>query len=329
MDTAREHTTVTDTAPPRTRRRPRRPPPVTVMACVGALAIGVELYVLTRWAIDTGVRFDLGDQSSLPPWRRTAMWVLQVMVLPILLALAWWVVRQSRRAGRLTFDAALLIGYLTSFWLSPMMNFRHRGVAFSAAAVHTRSWGQYIPFWDSPGAQHQIELLGIIVGYGGLMAFLYLTIAMMRLTFLRRWPQLGGVRLVAALLVISPIATLVMDLAWVPGAGMYAYTTGVPQLTLFTGEWYRIPYHVCLASGFPLYGLPFLARHYAAKSPDGHGGIWRGSTDLNPRARPLVQVLAVIGLVHICLVLYGLGLWAGDTLSGPHPVTLPSMLHFI
>jgi hypothetical protein len=94
---------------------------------------------------------------------------------------------------------------------------------------------------------------------------------------------------------------VLIETIWVR-TGAYAYREGVPALTLFSGQWYQVPIYLPVASGVLWFGIAYLIRYYYLKNGP-ESTIFRGSRLLPRRTRTAVRVLAVIGLLDLCLML--------------------------
>src|SRR5690242_4427290 len=82
------------------------PRPVLYLAATGALLLAFELYVLGRWV--TGPHFTRTPTGpdTVSDRMRLGYTLLQVGVSAAVVPCAWfWVIRPSRREGRLTTDA--------------------------------------------------------------------------------------------------------------------------------------------------------------------------------------------------------------------------------
>lgn len=135
-----QQATVTTAARDGSRRRA----PVVAWAALGALALALEVWVLARWALDSGLH-PIPDRGSVSGVRGAVLWIWQALVVSVLAASAWYAVRTCRREGRMSMFAALFVGYLTAFWLDPLANLQRQAISYTDAALHVVAWGPYLP----------------------------------------------------------------------------------------------------------------------------------------------------------------------------------------
>lgn len=296
--------------------------PVTAWASAGALFLLVGGCVIGRWTASGGFSLGTRGLDSLSTGRQITLWASQGTVAILTVTLILWAVRQWRREKQLTFDVALYLGYLSQFWMDPLQNLRHVRVMFNAAALHTPTWGPYIPGWSSPGQEGQIQ--GIFSGWFGYSmgaAWLFVFSTIIRRTLLAYRPQLSGIRFVLAILSIATVLDLLMESFWIH-AGGYLYAEGWPPLTLFSGRWYQLPlYRTVLVAVFWV-SIPYLARHYYLRNGSGMV-VLRGIQGIPARWRSTVQALAVIGLLDCCILSIHLLVSLTSLIGGQIPLSNP------
>ncbi|GAA3238400.1 hypothetical protein GCM10010493_07500 [Streptomyces lavendulae subsp. grasserius] len=271
-----------------------------------------------RWIADGGLRLRIEGLSELSASRQAALWVAQGVVALTVVVAVVWAVRQCRRERRLTFDAALCLGYMSQFWLDPLIGFRHRTWLYDAAMVHTSSWGPYIPGWTSPHQDQQVEPLFFgWSGYFSGVAWIFLIGIVMKRIIRRLWPRLRGARFALTVLGVAVLIDLPIELFYIY-SGAFSISGGWPPLTLFSGHWYQLPLNYVAFIGIFWAGLPYLVRHYHIENgPD--TTILRGIQRVPEHRRTLVQTLAVIGFLNLCVVAFCLCFWLSGLAGGEAP----------
>lgn len=282
--------------------------PVAGWAAAGVLLLSIGASVMVRWLAAGGVGLSVGDVSSLGAVRRVVLWGVQGIVVVCVAGIAVWAVRQYRREHRLTFDIALCLGFLSSFWLDPIVKFRHPGLLYDRALVHVPTWGPFIPWWSSPNADRQIEsVLATGIGYLVPFGWFLVTAGVIRLIVLRRPQLLSRVRFPFVVLGVSVLLDIPFEMASIL-SGVYGYGAVFPALTLFSGQWYELPLYITFIMGLFWFAIPCLVRfRYAARGPE--STILRGLGRFPAGLRPAVQTLAAIGLINTCTLAMYLTFW--------------------
>ncbi|MFD3612128.1 spirocyclase AveC family protein [Streptomyces atroolivaceus] len=287
-------------APPVQRLRPT---PVILWATVGALFLGLETHVAARYLASGQLRLSTGDLGTMSTNRQSLLWTAQILVIAMIVPLIVWIARRCIIEHDMTVDAMLLLGFVSQAGLDPY--FSPMGM-LNSGSLHIPSWGEYLPAWSElfglPNPSTKVEPL-LVTGAGYLtgLVFALTAAAVMRIWILRRWPDLSGIRLVAAGLGTCAAIGLPIEIIWIQ-TGAYAYREGVPVLTLFSAEWYQVPVYLPLTSGIFWYGTAWLIRHlYLHHGPD--STVFRGTKLLPPRARTPVRALAVIGILDVSVML--------------------------
>jgi hypothetical protein len=249
------------------------------------------------------------------------MWIFQIGS-PILGALAIaHAVRSSRRIGRLSFDAMLVLAGAIAWWHDPLINWLRPSVFYNAEMVNLGSWSEQIPGWIGRNARFHVEpilMIGAVYLWLGL-AFAVLASAAMRRAK-RRWPHLGrgslvGVAWLAVFSIELPLEVLVVRVELV------AYPAAVHPLSLWAGTPHQLPLYgmvlwsAVLASG----GALRYFRDERGWSPVEHGA---DRLRVSARIRTAIRLLAVIGAVHAAALTYDLamniaGLYAGGVDEWP------------
>ncbi|MFJ2780133.1 MULTISPECIES: spirocyclase AveC family protein [unclassified Kitasatospora] len=304
--------------------RSRRITPATVFATLGALFLALQAWIFIRWAAagDAHAVPSAHDNISAP--REAAVWAVQAVVVLLAAVYTWIVVRQCRRTGQITFDAALLLGYVLAFWQSPLFNYRALSIVVNRHTVNVATWGEQIPGWHSPPGQPE-TLLGLSgLGFVALMTWVWIQ-AWLTIRISRRFPQWGWGRLLPATLAAGFVVDWAIEAVW-GSTGFFSYATQPTVLTLFEGHWYGMPLLYYAAVTLFISTGAVVIRHQAqARGTVPY--IFRGTELLTGRAPAAVRLLAGIGLANILLLTYfAVTLLISHFLGGPMPSDTPGYM---
>ncbi|WP_406346762.1 spirocyclase AveC family protein [Streptomyces sp. NBC_00648] len=297
--------------------------PVAAWAVIGALFLTAEALVMSRWAI-TGARWFPSGAYGLSPAGKLTVGAFQALsIAGVLFSIAWplWLCMKRRS---LTIEARLLVGYLSAFWLMPVVNYSGQVASYSKYLIATTDWGPFLPGWHGPNPDtHPVPLF---VGWFALaeaMLWVLPTVWVLE-TAVRRRPNLSGPRLVLTGFSAAMAAELALEPIMVFSGG-YIYASAVPALTLFAGHWYQIPVYATVIASL-VYGLiPGLMCHYDHHHPQG-APILRGLQTLPRRARPWVATLSVIGMAQLTFLGLALSYAVISALGGVSSPDLPAHL---
>jgi hypothetical protein len=290
-------------------------------AVFGFLCTVLAAWVYVRW-------FTSGDARAVgvgpdPLSSSTRFWVDVFQVISPLLAVLAVVhaVRSSRRQGRLSLDAMLVIGWSISWWHDPLINWLRPSVFYNAAFFNRGSWSAQIPGWISPNARFLPQpVLGIGAVYVWLgLAFGMLATGVMRWAR-RRWPTVGPLGIVVTAFIVVFVAEFLLELL-VVRTQLVAYPSAIRGLTLWAGTTHQMPvYEQVLWSGV----LTFTGALRFFVDPRGRSFVERGADRLQigARLRTTLRLFAVIGAVHAAAFSYDIavnaaGLYAGSVAQYP------------
>jgi hypothetical protein len=278
--------------------------PAVAWALLGIAFVATGASVIARWLASGTATFSWGDYGGLNGFYRAEVRAVQSLALLLIIAIVAVLIHESRKAGRLTFPAAVCLGYLSAVWMDPLGNLHLSGVKYNVAWLNTTTWGPYIPGWNSPGSAHEIEPIfvswfGYLLGMVWFLATAWIT----QLLILRRWPRLRGVPLVLAVLATSALVDAVLQLFCVL-TGWYSFPRTIQAVTLLAGHQYQLPMLNTIAEGILWAGIPYLVyRRYRSGGPESTF-VLRGLTRLPRRLQPAVETIAIIGFINLCLLLF-------------------------
>jgi hypothetical protein len=305
-----------ETAPgqsPTTGRCPRRP--VVGWAVFGGACTLLASSIYIRWFTSGDARPVASGPDEVSGSTEVWIWIFQVCSPLFALVAVTHAVRSSRRLGRLSFDAMLVIAGAVAWWHDPLINWLRPSVFYNAELVNLGSWSEQIPGWISRNARFHVEPPLLI---GACYLWLGLTFAVIASNAMRqakaRWPDLRPVHLAGiSWLAVFPLEFLLEVL--VIRVELVAYPAAVKPLSLWAGTTHQMPvYGMVLWSGV-LASEGVLRYHVDARgwSPVEQGADRLG---LSERVRTAVRLLAVVGAVHASALTYDAtmnvaGLYAG------------------
>jgi hypothetical protein len=194
-----------------------------------------------------------------------------------------------------------MIGFLSSYWLDPWLNFLRPMFTYNAYMFNRGCWCEFIPFWQAPNGRYIAEPLLVdapayFYTFAGTAYTAYATMKYAR----RRWPRIGNIGL--ALLAASSIwftmglldifATRVLHFdAW-PGA--------FHASSFWGGKFYQFPIYE-----FILFPSVFVAAAFLLFYADDNGLtlVDRGLDQVAPASakttRNILRVLAFIAFANL------------------------------
>ncbi|MFF0148171.1 uncharacterized protein DUF5135 [Amycolatopsis sulphurea] len=278
--------------------RRRRLTPVVVWAGIGALFLAAEGWVLVRWVPDGGVH-SVPPRDEISPARTVVLWATQIILALVVCASAWYSVRTSRREGRVSVFAALFVGCLSGFWLTPIVNYQDLVEVVSHHVLHVSTWGPYIPGWHGPEPDQQVESVVAVTGIATCIVIWWIYIALFIIRGIARArPRWGLPTLLAAAVLASLVTELVIEGPWML-AGTYRW--GIPaSLAIFAGQPHQVPLYTVVPATLFI-ALPGAVAIYWAERRNTEVHFLRGSN------RSLLRLLAGVGFGQLCILFYVIG----------------------
>jgi hypothetical protein len=284
-------------------RDARRRPPVLGWAAVGALFCALEIVVLVAWLTSDSATPSPGGLDPLPSSTHAWLLVFQTLSVALGVVAVIYAVHTSRRERRLSFDAMLLIAWLSVWWQDPLLNYLRPQAFYNAHMVDLGSWSEQIPGWILPNGSNFPEPFTFSLGVYFWMVFCTMLCATAMRTAKRLRPDLGAVGVFLCGFAAMIVLDLVLELTFIR-TGVYAYPGVVRSLSIWGGETYQ----------FPLYESFFWPAFWAAggalryfRDDKGRSVVERGVEELRvgKRARVALSVLAICGFFNVgYLVIY-------------------------
>lgn len=274
-----------------------------VFAALGVLFLGLQLWIFIRWAADGHAHPVTAPPDSIPISHAIISWTLQAVVLLLVIVFTAIVVRQCRRAGHITFDAALLLGFFLSFWQSPLFNYETVAIVATSHSVNVTTWGPYIPGWHSPHPQDQPEtLLGLSgTGFIALMMWVWIQ-ALLTRRIAQRFPHWTWTQLLPASLLAGLAVDILIESVWM-NTGFYTYTTASTLLTPLHGRWFG-PHLLYYAAVTLFISTPAVTIRHDAQTRGTNPYPFQGTQTLGIRHSTTLRLLVGIGLANTQLLTY-------------------------
>jgi len=285
----------------------------------GLLCLLFQGWVFARWAIDGNAHAHHSGGYDIAPMMKTATHAAQAVAILAYLVLAVLCWRKSRALGRVHLYAAALVGYTFSFWSNPYSSTVHYAAGNNRYDLNVETWGPYLPGWQ--GQTPAIESLLMEMGYPLLFFWMMIAFAFARL-FQRYRPNWSRARVAAttalAVMLCDPILIEIYLLL-----GGFAYPRALPApFTLFEGQWYQFPLSSTLAVVL-ICVMPVVVMSLYAKK-DREVVIFEGSLELPGRTQSVTRLLAGIGFINACVLVFQVAMLLASLIS--HPIDLPSWL---
>ena len=302
---------------------PRRMRPVLWWAALGAVAVGIQLYVYISWFASDDFRSVPTGVDPVPHDVKVKAWILQAVFAAAALAATAWVAWGCRREGRLTFDAQLWLGWIAVIWIDPAANWIRPQMMFNSYYVNRGSWVGHIPGWIGRNAGLLPDPFFIEIA----TYFFMIVITVAGCAFMgwlrRRSPQMGMAGLVLWTWIASATFVFVIEELVVIRGGWVWWTGTIHALTPWAGTQNAIPLTEMALWGVTITAFVALRfRHQSGATTTTEAGLERIAT--GERAKRTLSTFAVIGYATVAMGFYsvvsaGLALYADDS-----PKNIPS-----
>ena len=283
------------------------------LAMVGLLFLVWEAWTLIAWLSDgpdpiTQYR----DTSS---GARTAARIYEVGMIALSVVVAAYVIRGCRTAGRLTFDAMLVIASGLSFWLDPLLNFYQPLDLYSSNWTNVGNWCGHAPFLVNKTCG---DLPEPIIFIGLMYTFGFLTAAIVACALARaarrRWPSISNGRIIA-LFALSGVAFNTVMETPILLMHLWYYASFPDSMSIFLTHNVRLPWAYAIPASVLAFGALGMARFF--KDDRGDTVFERGLGHLGNTRRQLVTLFSVIGFMQV-LVFVGIALlWIFGPYASP------------
>jgi hypothetical protein len=265
---------------------------------VGVLLVILQIYVYAAWLADGPHQITQFRDHDDASWVMAR--VYESIVVLGFVACVWHAVRTSRRIGRLSFDAKLVLASLSIIWLDGWTDLVAPIWLYSSQWLNLNLPFGYIPGAINPGLKqipfplfHFFNYTVALLGAGILVST-----AMRRIK--ARWPRLSN----AQLIMIIAVLGMAFDLAYefpMFRLRLWAYPGTPDWLALFPGTSMKFPIFEIIPAGIAF--AAFGALRFFVDDRGEH--LTERGLAGSQRRRTLVSVLALCGLLQL--------LWIGCT----------------
>jgi Spirocyclase AveC-like len=288
----------------------RKTKPIKWWAAAGVLFVLLEAYVLTRWIASGQATPTPTGRDPIPGYTRVAIVAMEVSLPLLALATIWfYLIKPWRRAGQLTTDGMLLLGWLSAYFLQDtVLNYTQTWFLYNSYQLNLGSWNSQIPGWLSPSG-HLLPEPMLIWG-PGYIVLCFLIPCVLGCKFLRwlrqRRPQSSKAGAIATLYAVMVAYDIVMEVPFLR-LNTYAYAGSIRPLTLFAGHTYQFPIYEALLAAF-WFTIPAAVRYYV--DDRGRTFVERGVDDVkaSPRQKRTLKCFAIIGLIQVLALGYNIGM---------------------
>ncbi|MEZ5170041.1 MAG: spirocyclase AveC family protein [Acidimicrobiia bacterium] len=299
--------------------------PVLFWAALGTFFVCLQFYIYTRWIASSD--FTRTDTGPDPLPTATQVWVVGFQVLSVVLALVFvvWVVRQSLRERRLSFDAMLVIAWMSLYWQDPLLNYFRQQFFYNSGMINFGSWTEQIPGWISPQASQLPEpvlFVGVIYLWLGPLSAL-MAFGIMR-AVKRRRPETSVFALLVSAWAVLFFWDILCEVIFIR-TELYAYNGAIHGLSIFGGERYQFPVYeaffwpmVWTAMGAIRFFRDDRGRTFLDRGLDRVRASRRNTTGL--------RLLAIIGFANLAMIIYTVPIWYSGMHAGRTPEGYPSYL---
>lgn len=181
------------------------------LAVLGAVFCVWQVWTLTAWLVDHPHQItQFRDSHAFVFWAAHAFEAIGVIVAILVIRYA---VQDCRRAGKLTFDAKLVIAALSAAWLDPTVNAMAPVWFYSSDFVNLNAWTGHMPFIINPVAGSAPEPVLLIASFylGMFPVLAFLINRGMRLVRRRR-PNISTLTLIALSFLAVMLCNIVLGL---------------------------------------------------------------------------------------------------------------------
>ena len=317
------HGVARETAAP-TAPETRKARPIVWFGVIGAGFVLLEAWIYITW-FTTGEAHRTPTGSSPIP-TSTHVWAAVFQISGVVLTVVAIVLaaRQSIRQRRLSWDAMLVIAWVSLYWQDPLINYVRHVYLYSSVLWNWGSWVERIPGWRSPGG----HLLPEPILFSG-NAYFWLGPGASILAFFfmrrarRRWPQLGVIGTILCGLAGMVALDILAEVTFIR-TGLYAYPGAIRSLSAWGGHRYQFPIYEAILWGSVWTTMGAL-RFF--RDDRGRSVVERGVDRVAaPRWRTPLRVLALVGVANVAMLAYSVAINYTALFADPFPRGYPTWL---
>ena len=284
----------------------RKVNPLKWWAGVGGAIVALQIYVYGRWLLTGHYVHSYGGVDAIPLWMRISAHVWEVVAWAVMI---WgfyaYLYKPLRRKETLSpISIIWLIGGVSIYWMDWATGWaRAIGNWNAAFLVSTGSWYGSIPGWLSPNGNTYADIssfgLPLAIGWFGLGVMILVKVLEWAS---KRWPRMSTAGLIVFILVFASVLDYVVEQTLVL-LGLYVYSGAVPELTLFGGHYFQMPFYEPVLFGSSVAIIAVIV-HF--KDDRGRTIIERGvdRIEAGARAKFALRVLAFFGFINVTMMAY-------------------------
>jgi Spirocyclase AveC-like len=303
--------------------------PVAWWAAGGAAFLALEAYVFIAWIASSDFKRIYPGVTPLPSWMKVALVSCCVSTAGLALWLLWrFVIKPWRREGHLTATGAFGLATCLMFWQDPCQNMIMPWFSYNHWLPNMGSWINQVPFMNEP---HGTALADPI--YASMPGFVLLYFGGMLVTRYvlerarRRNPDIGTPKLLVLSIGVATVVMGCLELAWMH-TGFYIYPRTIHAWTLFSGNYYQIPFYEFLIDGVTVAAMGWIMFF---RNDRGETVVERGMTQLgfSQKRRALLQFLAFTCMINIIFGAYDLAVQPFVLNAGSVPKAITERSYFM
>lgn len=295
----------------------RKARPVVCWAVIGAGCVALTVYMWTSWLVKGPEASPQGPDET-PRWMDVSLILWQIVFpLAALAVIYFFLVRPWIRQRTLTFDGMFVIAWFSAWAMQDSwFNYSRQWFNYNSALFDLGCPQCEVPGWQSPNGEQLAEPLftASLYVFALFMGCLLCNYVMRRAK--ERWPRMGVLGLVGVAMATMAVADLIAEVVWAR-TGTYSYVAAIPEISLFSGNYYQFPVTQMIIWGFP---WAFIACMRYFRNDKGETLAERGASELrlSTRKKTGVRLLATIGLLNTIFFCFSnipnqfFGLHAGD-----------------
>ncbi|MDE8345001.1 MAG: spirocyclase AveC family protein [Acidocella sp.] len=293
---------------------------------LGVAVLCVQIYTYAAWVMSPDFRPTPPGSDPMPAIAHVSIAGYELFSMLILIPVVVWFVYGVAKTGKIDITRALMVGWLSAYWLDPYLNVLRPMFTYNASAVNFGSWASHIPFWHSAGGARIAEPLLIIAPS---YFYTFSTTALIAVWVMNRAEMLRPGLKWAGLLLAGFIGVWftmeLLDIVATRYMGLDAWPGSVQSLSLWGGAFYQFPIYELIF--FP---SPFVACAFLIRSADARGdtAIERGiSAMAGPQwRRNMFRIFAFVAFCNVCNFAYTGGMALTSLAANPWPAGVPSWL---
>jgi hypothetical protein len=293
---------------------------------LGGIFLVLQIYAYAAWITSPDFRPTLPGPDPIPPLVRYSTIGYEIFAMATLIPALIWFVHGIWRSGKIDTTRAMMVGWLSAYWLDPFLSFLRPMFLYNASAFNYGCWCRFIPFWHTPhGARIAEPLLIIAPSY----FYTFTATALIALWAMkqarRQWPGIGILGLALAGFVGIWLTMEILDVVATRFMGLDAWLGSFRAVSLWAGTAYQFPIYELVLFPAPFVACAFLLYHVDAGGytviergvAGAGGGQWR---------RNGLRLLTFIAFCNLMNLIYTTSMGIAATAADPWPAGVPSWL---